>query len=283
MDGLVWDEQPDLRRPALVAAFKGWNDAGDAASEAAGWIVRNGGGRRFAWIDPEEHYDFQSARPQVELVDGVTRRLTWPTTECYAVTLDDASRDLVVVLGVEPNYRWRSFCRAVVEVATETGCSLTVTLGALLADVTHTRPPSVTGTASDPALVAELELTPSRYEGPTGIVGVLQDSCRARDLAAVSLWVPVPHYLAGPPHPVATHALLDRLGRLVDVHFDLDELRAAGDLWRARVDDAISEDPNAQAYVRELESRTQDPEMPLTSGEDLAAELERFLREQRDD
>lgn len=280
MDGLVWDEHPDLRRPVLVAAFKGWNDAGEAASEAASWLIRTATGRRCAWIDSEEHIDFQSTRPQVELVDGVTRKLDWPTTECFAVRLPEAARDLVVVIGVEPNYRWRSFCRGVLTVAAETGCSMVVTLGALLADVPHTRAVAITGTASDPDLVDVAGLVRSRYEGPTGIVGVLQDSARARGIAAVSLWAPVPHYLAGPPHPMATAALLERLGQVVDVHLDLDDLRRRGDQWRGRVDAAIADDDNAVSYVRELEERAE--ETPLPSGDDLAAEVERYLRDQRD-
>lgn len=281
MDGLVWDQHPDLRRPVLVAAFKGWNDAGEAASEAAAWLVRTSAARRFAWIDPEEHVDFQSTRPHVELVDGVTRSLTWPTTECFAVRLPDTARDLVVVAGVEPNYRWRSFCRAVVSVASETGCSLLVTLGALLAEVPHSRPVAVTGIGSDPGLVRDAELVASRYEGPTGIIGVLQDAARGRDLSAVSLWAPIPHYLAGPPHPLATRALLERLGRIADVPFDLDALIELGNQWRARVDEAIADDENAQNYVRELEERAAEaPEVP--SGDDLAAEVERFLRDREE-
>jgi len=280
MDSLVWDEHPDLRRPALVAAFKGWNDAGEAASEAASWLVRTTGGRRCAWIDPEEHVDFQSTRPHVELVDGVTRKLDWPATECFAVRLPEAARDLVVVVGVEPNYRWRSFCRGLLTVATDTGCSMVVSLGALLANVPHTRPVAISGTASDPALVDDAGLVRSRYEGPTGIVGVLQDTARTRGVAGVSLWAPVPHYLAGPPHPMATAALLERLGQVVDVHLDLDDVRRRGDQWRTRVDAAIADDENAANYVRELEERVE--ETPLPTGDDLAAEVERFLRDQPD-
>jgi len=281
MDGLVWDERPDLRRPALVAAFKGWNDAGEAASEAASWLARTTGAPRFAWIDPEEHVDFQSTRPQVEIVDGVTRELRWPTTECFAVRLPEAARDLVVVAGIEPNYRWRSFCRALLTVAAETRCSLVVTLGALLADVPHTRPVTITGTASDPELVGDAGLVASRYEGPTGIVGVLQDAARGRDLSSVSLWAPVPHYLAGPPHPGATLALLERLASVVGVSFDLDDLRELGQQWRARVDEAISDDDNAKNYVRELEERATD-EHDVPSADDLAAEVERFLRDREE-
>ncbi|HEX6309994.1 MAG TPA: PAC2 family protein [Acidimicrobiia bacterium] len=282
-DGLVWDDRPELLRPVLVAGFEGWNDAGNAASDAAAWLTDRFGGSRFAWIDPEEHFDYQSRRPEVELTDGVTRSITWPSNDCFAVHVDTADRDIVVLRGIEPSYRWRSFCRAVLTVAAETGCEMVVTLGALLADVPHTRPVSITGSATDPDLIARLALTRSRYEGPTGIVGVLHDACRQAGVASASLWAPVPHYVATPPNPMATRALLDRFGRLVDVHLALDELDDLGDDWRRRVDEVVAEDDDVREYVRKLEERAaqasvEDAELP--SGEDLAAEFEQFLRDQ---
>jgi proteasome assembly chaperone (PAC2) family protein len=292
-DGLVWEPHPALRRPVLVAAFSGWNDAGDAATGAVDWLVGQGDAPRIASIDPDEHVDYQSRRPQVELVDGVTREITWPATEGFAVTFPE--RDLVVVRGVEPNVRWKSFCNAVITIASETRCELVVTLGALLGDVPHTRAVRVTGTATDRALVNGLELSRSQYEGPTGIVGVLHDACRATGLRSASLWAPVPHYVASPPNPPATRALLERLGRLAELTLDLQGLDQLVDLWRDQVDHAISDNDEVTTYVRDLESRVdaEDAEErgivlgghPAGGGsvpnpDDLAAEVEQFLRDQ---
>jgi proteasome assembly chaperone (PAC2) family protein len=283
--GLEWDHRPELRRPVLVAGFEGWNDAADAASDAAAWLTQRYDADRFAWIDPEEHFDFQSRRPAVELVDGVTRTITWPANACFAVRLDGERHDLVVVRGVEPNLRWRSFCRAILDVARETRCELLVTFGALLADVPHTRPMRITGAATDPDLVSQLGLQQSHYEGPTGIVGVLHDAARATGMASASLWAPVPHYVAAPPNPVATRALLDRFGQLIGARLDLGELEQQAGTWRSRVDDVVAGDDDVRAYVHQLEERHDaEPDIAeIPSGEALAAELERFLREQRGD
>lgn len=286
MDGLVWSDRPALRRPALVAAFEGWNDAANAASSAATWLVRHFGAQRFARIEPDQYFDFGSHRPEVELVDGVTRALRWPTTDCFAAVVPASDRDLVIVVGLEPNYHWRTFCDATIAVAREMGCELVVTFGALLADVAHTRPVRLTGAANDPDLVTRLGLEHSRYEGPTGIVGVLHHRCREMGLPSVSLWAPVPHYLAAPPDPVASRALLDRFGALVGVALDLQELDDESDAWRRRIDEFVAADPEATAYVGQLEERGDSAareELEHASGEALAAELERFLREQRGD
>jgi proteasome assembly chaperone (PAC2) family protein len=266
----------------MVAAFEGWNDAGNAASDAATWLTEHHGATRFAWLDPEEYVDYQSRRPEVELVDGVTRSITWPTTDCFAVSDTDADHDLVVVRGVEPSYHWRRFCAAVLSVATDTGCEMVVTLGALLADVPHTRPVTITGSATDDELIQRLGLTRSRYEGPTGIVGVLHDASRQSGSASASLWAPVPHYVATPPNPLATRALLDRFGELVGIPMDLADLDALGRDWRRRVDEVVEEDDDVRAYVRKLEERAEADaaeELEIPSGDALAAELERFLRE----
>jgi proteasome assembly chaperone (PAC2) family protein len=283
MDGLEWDEHPQLRDPVLVAGFEGWNDAGDAASDATDWLTERFGATRIAHIEPEEHFDFQTRRPEVQMDDGVTRTIKWPANECFAVRIETADRDLVVLRGVEPSYRWRSFCRAVLTVADETGCELVVTLGALLADVPHTRPTPITGAATDPDLVASLGLTRSQYEGPTGIVGVLHDACREAGVASASLWAPVPHYVAAPPNPVATRALLDRFGELVGVPLELDDLDDLSVAWRERVDEVVAGDDEVRAYVSKLEERAElqnVDEADIPSGESLAAELERFLRDQ---
>jgi len=282
MSALVWDDRPALRRPVMVAGFEGWNDAASAASEAAGWLTRRFGAAKFASMDPEEHFDFQSARPTVELVDGVTRDLTWPSTEFFAVPVD--RRDLVVLRGIEPNLRWPSFCRDVLGVAADTGCEMVVTLGALLADVPHTRPVRVTGATSDPELMSRLHLQRSRYEGPTGIVGVQHDTAGASGVPSASLWAPVPHYVSTPPNPAATRALLDRLGDLLGAPFELGELDAASQAWRTRVDEVVEQDDDVRSYVGQLEERyDSEAETDIPSGETLAAEVEQFLRDRRDD
>jgi len=282
MASLAWEQQPELRRPVLVAGFEGWNDAASAASEAAGWLTRQFGATKIASMDPEEHFDFQSARPTVELVDGVTRDLTWPANEFFAVPVD--ARDLVVLRGVEPNLRWPSFCREVLGVASETGCEMVVTLGALLADVPHTRPVRVTGATTDPELMASLHLQRSRYEGPTGIVGVLHDTARATGVASASLWAPVPHYVSTPPNPLATRALLDRLAQLLGTAFELGDLDELSQAWQTRVDEVVSQDDDVRSYVGQLEERYDtEAETDIPSGEGLADEVEQFLRDRGDD
>ena len=282
MASLAWEQRPELRRPVLVAGFEGWNDAASAASEAAGWLTRQFGATKMASMDPEEHFDFQSARPTVELVDGVTRDLTWPANEFFAVPVD--ARDLVVLRGIEPNLRWPSFCREVLGVAGETGCEMVVTLGALLADVPHTRPVRVTGATTDPELMASLHLQRSRYEGPTGIVGVLHDTARATGIASASLWAPVPHYVSTPPNPLATRALLDRLGHLLGTAFELGELDELSQAWQTRVDEVVSQDDDVRSYVGQLEERYDtEAETDIPSGEGLADEVEQFLRDRGDD
>jgi proteasome assembly chaperone (PAC2) family protein len=282
MASLAWEQRPELRRPVLVAGFEGWNDAASAASEAAGWLTRQFGATKMASMDPEDHFDFQSARPTVELVDGVTRDLTWPANEFFAVPVD--ARDLVVLRGVEPNLRWPSFCREVLGVASETGCEMVVTLGALLADVPHTRPVRVTGATTDPELMASLHLQRSRYEGPTGIVGVLHDTARATGVASASLWAPVPHYVSTPPNPLATRALLDRLAQLLGTAFELGDLDELSEEWQTRVDEVVSQDDDVRSYVGQLEERYDtEAETDIPSGEGLADEVEQFLRNRGDD
>jgi len=282
MSSLAWEQRPELRRPVLVAGFEGWNDAASAASEAAGWLTRQFGATKMASMDPEEHFDFQSARPTVELVDGVTRDLTWPANEFFAVPVD--ARDLVVLRGVEPNLRWPSFCREVLGVAGETGCEMVVTLGALLADVPHTRPVRVTGATTDPELMASLHLQRSRYEGPTGIVGVLHDTARATGIASASLWAPVPHYVSTPPNPLATRALLDRLAQLLGTTFELGELDELSQAWQTRVNEVVSQDDDVRSYVGQLEERYDaEAETDIPSGEGLADEVEQFLRDRGND
>ncbi len=277
-------ERPTLRRPVLVAAFRGWNDGGQAATVAASYLARLWRAERFADIDPEAFMDFQAVRPTVTLDEGLTRRIEWPENTFLHGPIPGAERDAIILLGVEPNYRWRAFTDLVVGLARDLGVELVVTLGALLADVPHTRPAPVTGAATDPRLVEELGLQVSRYEGPTGIVGVLHDACRRAELRSVSLWSAVPHYVSLAPSPVAAKALCVRLADLVGVPIETTELDEAEQEYSAQVTEAVASDPDTQAYVEELERRADSIESfseggELPSGETLAAELTRFLRE----
>ncbi|HZD86943.1 MAG TPA: PAC2 family protein [Gaiellaceae bacterium] len=287
MSELIVSSRPSLHRPVLVAAFRGWNDGGQGATLGGGYLARQWEAEPFAEIDPEDFYDFQAVRPQVSLEDGLTRKLEWPANTFLHAPIPGLDRDAVILLGVEPNLRWKAYSRLVVELAQELGIELVVTLGSLLADVPHTRPAPVSAAASDPALVEELGVEPSRYEGPTGIVGVLLDGCRQAGLASVSLWAAVPHYVSLAPSPRAALALCRRFGELVGADVDLGELEQAAEEYSAQVSEAVSSDAETAAYVEELERRVDllDAAEDLPSGDSLAAELTRFLREreQQDD
>jgi predicted ATP-grasp superfamily ATP-dependent carboligase len=280
-DELRVSQRPSLRRPVLVAAFRGWNDGGQAASLAGGYLARAWKAARFAEIDPEGFVDFQATRPQVSLEEGMTRRIDWPDTAFYHAQLPGLERDAVLLLGVEPNLRWRTFTDLILGLAGDLGVELFVTLGALLADVPHTRPAPVTGSASDPELVERLGLRASRYEGPTGIVGVLHDACRRADIASVSLWAAVPHYVTLAPSPRGALALCVRLADLIETPIDTAELEEAAERYAEQVSEAVSADEETAAYVEELEQRSDElaEEADLPSGDTLAAELTRFLRE----
>jgi len=279
------DHHPELRKPVLVCSFRGWNDGGQGASLATSFLARSWATERFADIDPELFFDFQSTRPHVSLADGATRRIDWPENAFHSAQLTSAPRDVVLLRGTEPSLRWRTFTSLVSGLATDLEVSLVVTLGSLLADVPHTRPAPVTASATDPALVAELDLQASRYEGPTGVVGVLHDACRAAGIPSVSLWAAVPHYVSLTPSPRAAKALCERLGQLLDVKLDTHELDDASDAYMQQVSEAVAADEETAAYVDELESRIDeaDDEGDLPSGDALAAELTRFLRERESD
>jgi proteasome assembly chaperone (PAC2) family protein len=285
MQPLRWDHRPDgLRAPALVAAFKGWNDAGDAASSALGFIGEALGAQQFATIDPEEFYDFQNVRPTVRLVDGVHREIQWPEVEVYAARVPAAPRDLVLLAGAEPAYRWRTFCDTILDLAEALGVQSVVTLGALLADVPHSRPVHITGLASDEALAERVGLTRSNYQGPTGITGVLHGACQARGIPSVSLWAAVPHYVAVVPNPKGALALVRKLEGVVGVSVDASELESAAVDYERQVNRAVESDPEVQAFVERLEQAAPedealtDPES-LPSGDSLAREFQRFLRQ----
>ena len=283
-DDLRIADRPTLRRPVLISAFRGWNDGGQAATVAAAYLARQWDATRFADIDPERFMDFQAVRPTVTLDSGLTRRIEWPENVFFHAAVPGTERDAVILLGVEPNYRWRTFTELVVGLARDLGVELVVTLGALLADVPHTRPAPVTGAATDPRLVEELGLQLSRYEGPTGIVGVLHDACHAAELRSVSLWSAVPHYVSLAPSPRAAKALCVRLSDLIGTSIPTSELDEAEEEYAAQVSEAVASDPETQAYVEELEQRADSLESiaeegQLPTGEALADELTRFLRE----
>jgi predicted ATP-grasp superfamily ATP-dependent carboligase len=273
--------KPALRKPVLITAFRGWNDGGQGASLAGGYLAKTWAAARFAEIEPEGFFDFQATRPHVSLVDGQTRNIDWPENAFYHAHIPGVERDAVLMLGIEPNLRWRTFCGLVTGLAGDLGVELVVTLGSLLADVPHTRPSPVTGGATDQELIDRLGLQRSRYEGPTGIVGVLHDACSTAGLPSVSLWAAVPHYVAVAPSPRAALALCDRLGEILGAKIDTDELDEAAERYSEQVSEAVAADEETAAYVAELEDRADviDEADDLPSGESLAAELTRFLRE----
>ncbi|MCZ7529979.1 MAG: PAC2 family protein [Acidimicrobiia bacterium] len=295
MSSVRWERTPELSDPVMVAAFGGWNDAADAASDAVAWLGRCFGASTFAELDPEGFYDFQAARPQVMLRHGVMKGLTWPTTSFAAATAEASGRDLVLVTGPEPNMAWKDFCDTILDVASQVGASMLVTLGALLAEAPHTRPVRITGVASEPGLAARVHLHPSHYEGPTGVTGVLHHRATEADLVAASLWAPVPHYVAAPPNPRCTLALLEAFGAATDLPLDTENLHEEAEGWQRRVEVAAGSDADIENYVRNLEatydaeddrgpieSGALDSEGDLPSGDALAAEFQKYLRGEHD-
>ncbi|RXS84452.1 hypothetical protein EST92_11155 [Streptomyces sp. TM32] len=273
---------PELIDPVMVAAFEGWNDAGDAASAAVAHLDREWKGEVFAALDAEDYYDFQVNRPTVFL-DGGVRKITWPTTRLSVVRVGDANgkgraRDLVLVRGIEPSMRWRSFCNEILGFAHELGVEMLVVLGSLLGDTPHTRPVPVSGVTSDAELARRMDLEESRYEGPTGIVGILQEACTHAGVPAVSLWAAVPHYVSQPPNPKASLALLNRLEDLLDVRIPLGELSEDARAWQLGVDQLAAEDSEVAEYVQSLEEARDTADLPEASGEAIAREFERYLR-----
>ncbi len=285
MSELNVSSRPELRRPVLIAAFRGWNDGGQGATLGGSFLAKQWGAESFAEIDCENFYDFQAVRPTVALEDGLTRKIEWPSNTFLHAPIPALDRDAVILLGVEPNLRWKTYTGLVLEVVQDLGVELVVTLGSLLADVPHTRPAPVSAAASDSALVEELGVEPSRYEGPTGVVGILLDACRREGLPAVSLCAAVPHYVSLAPSPRAALALCRRLGELLGTDIDVAELEQAAEEYTEQVTEAVKSDDETAAYVEELERRVDLMEAAeeLPTGESLAAELTRFLREREED
>src|SRR5215218_2032426 len=287
MQPLRWERRPDgLRAPALVCAFKGWNDAGESATAALSFLGTALDAERFATIDPEEFVDFQATRPTVRLRDGLTRHIDWPEFEVYEARIPRAPRDLILLSGPEPAIRWRTFCNSVVDLAEALGVQMVVSLGALLADVPHTRPVSITGLATDEGLMERASLPAPSYEGPTGIVGVLQHICQQRGLPTASLWAAVPHYVAVVPNPKGALALVRKLEGLVGVTVDAGELETQAGDYERQVSRAVELDPDVQSFVERLEraadSEEREQASDLPSGDVLAREFQRFLRQRGD-
>jgi len=272
------EEVPDLESPVLIAAFEGWNDAADAASAVVDHLLKVWDARVVAAIDPEDFYDFQMNRPVVGTNDAGMRRITWPSTQLSIARPPGASRDVILLRGIEPNMRWRQFCAELLAAAEELGTEMVVTLGALLADTPHTRPIPVSGTATEPELADRLKLEQSNYEGPTGIVGVFQDACVQLDIPAVSFWAAVPHYVAQPPCPKATMALVGQIEELLEISIPLADLPEEARAWERGVDELAEEDEEIADYVRALEETRDTAELPEASGEAIAREFERYLK-----
>lgn len=281
MSAIRMQRRPALREPVLIAAFRGWNDGGEASSSALAYLRDRWSAEPFADLDPEDFFDFQVSRPTVRLEGGVTRRIDWPENRFWHASV--SGQDAILFLGIEPNMRWRSFTEQIAELAGDLDVTSTVTLGAFLADVPHSAESPVTGSAGDDRKAAELGLTSSRYEGPTGIVGVLHDTLAKSGFPSASLWAAVPHYLPGGPNPRAALALVRKVSAYTGLPVETDTLERAAASWEQQINETISENPELAAYVQQLEDvsgqREGLPEIP--SGETLAAELERFLRQQR--
>lgn len=252
MEHVRWLSQPNLHSPVVVAAFTGWNDAGDAASGGVRHLIEDWGAAALAEIDPEEFTDFATVRPHVRLTSGYTRNIVWPTVGIWHASTSGA--DVILILGPEPAMRWRAFTEQIIGVAKQYNASLVMTLGALLADVPHTRPVQLIGTANDQDMIDRFDLQRSRYEGPTGIVGVLHDACAKADLASASLWAAVPAYASQVPSPKATMALIERLGGIIGTPMPTERLALQIDDYEARVSALVAEDPDLGGYLRRLES-----------------------------
>jgi proteasome assembly chaperone (PAC2) family protein len=285
MADVIWSERPNLRAPVLVCAFKGWNDAGEAATAALSFIRDHFDSTDVAHIDPEEFFDFTAVRPTVRLTEGRTRKIEWPSNAITAAEVPGAEGDLVMLHGVEPSLRWGRFTQAVVDVANELGARMVITLGALLADVPHSRPVAVTGLASDDALVEKLGFERTSYEGPTGIVGVLHHTLAKAGVQSASLWASVPHYVAAAPNPKVALALLRAFEGAAGVAVEATELEEAAETYEEQVSAAVASDPEVKAFVERLESAMDEveaesaPEENLPSGETIASDFQRFLRQ----
>jgi proteasome assembly chaperone (PAC2) family protein len=270
IDGLV--------DPVVIAAFEGWNDAADASSAVIDHLLNVWDARIIGAIDPEEFYDFQVSRPTVTMSGGETRKIEWPTTRFTVASPPGTERDVVLIRGIEPSMRWRTFCEEMLEICHSLEITRVVLLGALLADVPYTRPLPISGAASRREVAEKYKVVPTRYDGPTGIVGVLQEACGRAELDALSFWVHVPHYANNPPCPKATLALLHRIEDVLDLPVPMADLAEEADEWEKRVRAAAEQDAELGEYVRELEERVGDEGIQPLTGDEIASEFEKYLR-----
>jgi predicted ATP-grasp superfamily ATP-dependent carboligase len=268
---------PELRDPIMIAAFEGWNDAGEAATAVIQHLTEVWNAEIVAAIDPEDYYDFQVSRPRVVLDDG-KRRISWPTTRILLATSTSLNRDVILVQGIEPSIRWRSFTIELLEFAQQVGVTTFVTLGALVADVPHTRPLPVSATSQHEDVVHRFDLEASKYEGPTGIVGVLADAASQADLPSLSCWVAVPHYAGGTPSPKATLGLISKLEELFDMSIPRGDLPDQARAWEHGVDELAESDDEVAEYIHSLEQAQDTVDLPEASGDAIAREFERYLR-----
>ena len=284
MSDVIWTGRPALRSPVMVCAFKGWNDAGEAASAALGFIRRHFESEEVASIDPEEFYDFTAVRPDVRLTEGLMREIDWPQNTVSAAEVPGAEGDLVMLEGTEPSLRWRRFTSQVIDAANELGVRRVITLGALLADVPHSRPVSISGLASDDAVMGRLGYERTSYQGPTGIVGVLHQACSDAGLATASLWASVPHYVAAAPNPKVALALVRAFEGVAGLAVDAGELEEAAEDYERQVTAAVASDPEVKAFVERLESAVDEVDLSeeeerIPSADTIARDFQRFLRQ----
>lgn len=291
MDPLKIHSMPaTFRRPIMILAFTGWNDAAEAATTAARYLTASFSGEKFAEIDPEEFYHFGLSRPYVRFKSGseIEREIIWPATEFSISQSGDLPRDLIVGVAPEPHLRWRTYCETILQLAQSCGVTLVLTLGALLAEVPHTKPVRLVGGASDPELAARLGLRPTRYEGPTGIVGVLNAMCRDREVPTASVWANVPHYISGIENPKASLALVKRVLSLLGAETDLSDLDEAGRQFDQNLREIVAQNTKIASYITKLEAKdteddpgAQPGQSDLPPASELVAEIEQFLRQQR--
>lgn len=277
MSALIWDDRPELDRPVIIAAFAGWNDAGDAATGAVRQFIDQWNAVPFADIDAEDFFDFTETRPMVRMENGTERRIDWPANTFYAGRINSRGRDVILLDGTEPQLKWRTFSEAILEVADTFDASRIITLGALLADVPHTRPSPAIASSSDTELLEQFSLMASRYEGPTGITGVINEAATSEGYSSVSIWASVPHYVSGTPSPKAMLALVQKTTEILDVPFNVDELISASAQYQEQVSEVVEDDEDMVSYVQSLEEAT---DIEDSAAEDLVQEAQRFLRDQ---
>ena len=267
-----------LRNPIMIAAFEGWNDAGESATGAINHLLASWTHHKLGMTDPEDYYDFQVNRPSIKVDERVVREIIWPNTVLFEVSTPHFDNDFLIVKGIEPSMKWRTFASELLDIADDYEVSMSITLGALLSDTPHTRPITVTGSGAHPDVAGRLGIEISKYEGPTGIIGVLQDAAHQRGIDAVSLWASVPHYVSTPPCPKASLALINALEDFLDISIPQGDLPERSSSWETQVNQMAAEDSEVGDYVKQLETSKDAAELPEATGESIAREVERFLR-----